>query len=705
MNTPNGSFVVCGGVGEEVLLKLPPASPLSMTAAAKSIAGCRRKTHYQGHAEVLVYPYWSLPAVLALADKNGIPAPGDVRALAHAVTARRSRAVTDARRRDAERAVLPPARLDENGRFIIDRPVDSLTPQFERDLAEVNYGVLERDPFTGALITALRCPEKLDRLLTDYDLMITDDAQRALQEEMARQDRNFTLSWAGTAEPIDLPGLAEDVAVKDLQWAAICWLAEQKRALEASNPGFGKSLSGLGAVAVWNAYPLVVACLPNLVNNWVKEIARFPSLRVFVARGFVPQRVPPSTDVIVIGTSALSHTLDKNEDLEQREYPWVTMLQTVRPKALIVDEGHLARREEANRTQALKVLSQPIVQRDGLVYILTANPMESGKHIDLATQLEILGRIDDFGGPDVYREHFCAGRRTKFGQKYDQSKHPGELFYRLRASGVMIRRTDPALLGLLPLHQHELRIGPGDLDRRVMRTYRQVERDIEQHFADQVIAIANELGESPDALRVREAMKKHKAEQLRLLTELSKLVGEAKLPFVKKWVATQVKKGEKVVVAGHHREVTAALAEEFGGLTIVGRQSVASVESDKNTFQTDPNAKVITLSVEAGGLGHTLTAARVGIAAELTWDTTALRQTAGRLYRIGQPDEVNFFVLIAEDTIDVQKYQVLQDKQARNDAVLDGRDDNAITGDEESIAAEVAWLMAMRNIHGYGGRA
>lgn len=706
MTLVDDAFVACEGEGQEVLLKFP-FTVMSMTAQAKAIAGHRQRKDYAGHSQVFTYPFWSLPAVTAFADKYRIQVSSDVRALAESILARRDRAIRDSRRRDAARAELPNVRLGDKGRLIVDRPVDSQTPRFERDLELINYGCLTWESAAGAHVITPRCPEKLDKLFAEYGLVITDDAQRVLEREMERQDRTFDASWAGTGEHIDIPGLAEDVVIKDVQWAAIPWLIEHKRTFEASAPGFGKSLSGLSAVAVLNAYPLVVACLPNLVGNWIRELARFPSLNVFVARGYRPRPIPPHTDVVIIGTSALAHTLDKHEDLERREYPWVTRLRAIRPKALIVDEGHLARREEANRTQALLNLSRPVVERDGLIYFLTANPMESGKHIDLAAPLEILGRIDDFGGPDGYRNHFCAGRQTKYGPRFDGAHHPGELFYRLRSTGALMRRTDPDLLGLPPFQQYELRISAAQLDTKVMRRYREVELGITRHFADQVLAIASELGEGPDTLRVREAMQKGKAEQLRMLNELSKLIGQAKLPYVKQWISDQVAAGEKVVVAGHYRDVTAALAEEFGGLRIVGRQGEASIEHDKNIFQTDPNARVITLSAEAGGLGHTLTAARVGMAAELTWNTTALRQTAGRLYRIGQEAAVEFYVLIAEGTIDEYKYTVLQDKQQRNDAVLDGRSatGDVITGDEETIAAEVAWILAQNHLHGSGGRA
>lgn len=153
------------------------------------------------------------------------------------------------------------------------------------------------------------------------------------------------------------------------------------------------------------------------------------------------------------------------------------------------------------------------------------------------------------------------------------------------------------------------------------------------------------------------------------------------------------------MIAAHHRDVVDAYADQFGGLKIQGGQTTQAKEAHKARFQTDPQttAPTITVSIAAGGVGHTLTAARLGIQAELCWTPGELNQMAKRIHRIGQTRPVTYSIAIAAGTIDDTMWTMITNKQHTLDAVLDGipTTDSAET---TNAAAELAWHLSQTGL-------
>jgi hypothetical protein len=69
-----------------------------------------------------------------------------------------------------------------------------------------------------------------------------------------------------------------------------------------------------------------------------------------------------------------------------------------------------------------------------------------------------------------------------------------------------------------------------------------------------------------------------------------------------------------------------------------------------------------------------------------------------RLHRIGQDRPVDYYITVAEGTIDEHLWQLVTAKQATLDAVLDGRSDAGADDDEASIAAELTWRLTQQGL-------
>ena len=235
-----------------------------------------------------------------------------------------------------------------------------------------------------------------------------------------------------------------------------------------------------------------------------------------------------------------------------------------------------------------------------------------------------------------------------------------------------------------------------------MDRYRQAEADLLSYLAEQARQAARQLGEDPDSAAVQAVMRASAAEHLVAIGALRQLAGQAKRGYVTAWVREHVAAGEKVMVAAHHRDEVDAYAAEFGGLKLQGGQSVEQKEAVKAAFQEQPAAAapVISVAIGAGGVGHTLTAARIGIQAEQAWTPGETQQMKKRLHRIGQDRPVDYYITVAEGTIDEHLWQVVTAKQATLDAVLDGRSDQGAGDDETTVAAELTWRLTQQGLSG-----
>lgn len=401
-----------------------------------------------------------------------------------------------------------------------------------------------------------------------------------------------------------------------------------------------------------------------------------------------------------------------------KRFAWVEAVNRLNPQALIIDEGQDVKEASANRTQAVELVAAPIRDVDGYILNLTGTAILNYVR-ELCEQLCIMGRISLFGGRKkfLWRYGVDPAEKTKYheyGPKYTGSDNLEELHARLMEWGIMVRRTDPAILGLPTFTAETIDLGPADLDPAAMEEYRQAETDVIAFLADRARKIAKKLGVDPEDAAVEAAMKAEGAQHLVLLNTLRTAIGKAKRPYAMAWVAAQVAAGEKVVVSADRREEVTAYAKAFGGLRLQGGQSSESKVADKRRFQSDSTAKVISIAIKAGGTGHTLHADgacnRI-LQVELTWGPGDEDQLAKRIHRIGQTRPCIGYRLVARTdadgnmTIDAYLDDMVGRKRATLDAVLNGRfaDQAAV---EEQIEAEVvgdvAWAYARR---GFGGRA
>jgi superfamily II DNA or RNA helicase len=124
---------------------------------------------------------------------------------------------------------------------------------------------------------------------------------------------------------------------------------------------------------------------------------------------------------------------------------------------------------------------------------------------------------------------------------------------------------------------------------------------------------------------------------------------------------------EKFVIFTQYRETLEFLCEELGKL--YGAESIVTVKGgplDEKIAAIEslwsPNGAQFLISTSAGGEGINLQTARILFNYDLPWNPMAVEQRIGRIHRYGQRDTVQVYNLVAEDTVEEQIYNLLEDK-------------------------------------------
>lgn len=439
------------------------------------------------------------------------------------------------------------------------------------------------------------------------------------------------------------------------QKAGVEYAANARRAFIADDMGLGKTLQAIATLEyVYDSYPAVVICPPNLVLNWKKEYEKWlPNRQVatVINRKDFPQT---KYDVLVVGYSNIAHW--QKELLNHRSY--------------VLDESHYIKTPTAQRSKAAIKISKS-APPEGIVLCLTGTPI-TNRPAEYAAQLDALGKLNDFGGLWGFYRRYCNAFRDRFGQwNISGNSHMDELNERLRGNCYIRRTKDQVLKDLPPVRHNPVLVRGADA---AMKEYRKAEEDIVEYLAERARLMAEEIGKNPKSAEV---MARIKAEYNQALVEMSvlrRLAAKAKMESAYELIEQHIEAGNKVVIAAHHRDIVDALASKFGDLKIQGGMDIEDVEAGKSRFQNEPvaSAPVMVLSIQAAKTGHTLTAAQDVVFMELPWTPADLDQTYSRCHRLGQKGSVTVTYLLCEGTIDEVMYNLIEKKRGVVDAATEG---------------------------------
>jgi SNF2 family DNA or RNA helicase len=138
--------------------------------------------------------------------------------------------------------------------------------------------------------------------------------------------------------------------------------------------------------------------------------------------------------------------------------------------------------------------------------------------------------------------------------------------------------------------------------------------------------------------------------------------------------------GEQIVVFAVSRQLIEMAEERLKKAkikfsVIKGNQKQAFRQEQIDRFQNG-QVPVILVVIAAGGVGITLTAARIGIFLQRSWSFIDNHQAEGRLHRIGSEihSSIEYIDYISEETVDEVVVEVAEGKELRLEEIVRDRD-------------------------------
>ncbi len=395
-------------------------------------------------------------------------------------------------------------------------------------------------------------------------------------------------------------------------------LARNYHALLADQPGLGKTLQAIAAVEALHLKLVLVVCPASVRSNWLKEINE------------------------CLGSSAGWRIISYNEahKLSKQLEPGGPLWD-----AIILDEAHFLKTPESQRTQAIFGV-KGLARRANYKWALTGTPVLNRPremYPLLKTLCPAFATMPFMRFADIY----CAAYFDGHGINTKGASNLDDLARKLQ--GFMLRRT-------------KLEVFPNRKAPLVQRV------PIELSSKDLLEVRAQE-----DIIGGREARLSSVHEDFSQLGDTStllRLLGEAKVDHVFRFVDDLLETVDKVVVFAHHIDVIERLKFKFqdhnyNPVVLRGGMSDLQKMEAIKTFQSPSSRVFIGARTAAGvGINGLQQVCSTVCIVEPSWVPGETQQMIDRLDRMGQNAElVNAYILYAKSTLDEVVVQVHDRKE------------------------------------------
>lgn len=437
-------------------------------------------------------------------------------------------------------------------------------------------------------------------------------------------------------------------------WIASC-LAGGRGAILGDDPGLGKTVQVLAAIAAIGCTPAIIVCPPSVKRNWAREIAFLRTdMRVAVISGGTGP-VPPAHFVI------LNYAL-----MRPREY----QLGQLGAKCIVFDEAHLLKEPLPPRGHRALVATR-LAHKIGRPILMTGTPLLN-RPAELWRLLYIVDpkRWSNF---HQFRNRYCTKPRDKertlksVVTTHGKAKNVDEL--RSLTMPYLLRRTRTGTLREQIPNKHRKRVlvELSEFDRE---NYDRAERDVVEW-----------LKKVSTTERARQASRGKAVVKLTMLRRIA-AVGKMR-SAVPDYVSTWFREHKKpLVIFAYHRQVlegTRDICEKLklNVATIRGSDSDKARQKAVDMFQNG-FADVFIAPIKSAGVGLNLQRASDVLCLERLWTPSLMNQAESRCHRLGQKNDVNVVYLDAANTVDEHMAGVLEAKQTLIDRVVDDKSPRAI---------------------------
>lgn len=426
-------------------------------------------------------------------------------------------------------------------------------------------------------------------------------------------------------------------------------------------PGLGKTLTCICLAEELKKregiqHCLIICGINTLKTNWQKEIAKHSKLSSIV----LGQRTTSKGTVV---TESVDYRLDQLNHVI-KEFFVITNIETLRDDRIVkaiqsgknkfdmvvVDEVHTCKSHTSQQGKNLLKLTKAKYQVAMTGTLLLNNPL------DAYVPLKWIGV--EKASYTNFRYYYCS-----YGGPFNNIlcgfKNIDALKYQLDTCSL--RRTKD-LLNLPPKITINEYVDMNDAQQKFYN-------DITQGIIDEV----DKVHMSPSSILGMVARLRQATACPQFLT--SSNIESSKVKRACDLAEQIIANGNKVVIFSTFKETVYNLARELSHYKpLVNTGDIPDEEISRNVdiFQTQDNP-VFLATWQKCGTGLTLTAANYVIFIDTPWTFGAYEQAQDRCYRIGTKDSVTIYNLICKDTIDERVLEIVNDKSAISDYVVDDK--------------------------------
>jgi len=512
--------------------------------------------------------------------------------------------------------------------------------------------------------------------------------------------------------------------LKPYQPEAVDRMVARKKMLVAYEMGLGKTCMTIAALEKLKEQgeitkPILVIALSSLKYQWQKEIQKFSDAETSVIDGAKSVRTTrwmrdyewdKEANYIICNYETIVNDWDLIKD-----YEW---------GAVVCDEATALKGFRSKRSKKVKELARNVK----IKFALTGTPIENGRPEELYSIMQfvdptLLGRFDLFDQTFIVRNHFGGVQRYRNLPIFHQ---------KMKECSVRKTQTDPDVAPYLPdtIHLDPLRV---PFDSKSSHLYGIIAAELAQELieAKELLGSSFSLtahygqdhkpGSPADALRgsimskitalrmlcdhpelLHESVEKYEKQEGEGSAYVASLkdrgfleaVKSPKLEVLKQYVLDHLDTDDeaKVVIFTSYVGMLPRIQKAVGGTLYTGYMSAKEKEASKTKFLTDPACRVL-ISSDAGGYGVDLPVANLLVNYDLPWSAGLAVQRNGRIKRASSRwPTIVIQDMIVKNSIEERQHDMLQQKNAVADAVMDGQGINSKGGVDLTVGSLLSFI-------------
>jgi SNF2 family DNA or RNA helicase len=514
--------------------------------------------------------------------------------------------------------------------------------------------------------------------------------------------------------------------LKPYQVEAVDKMVDKKQVLVAYQMGLGKTPMTIAAIEALRknneiTETVLILCLASLKYQWQKEIEKFTGYESLVIDGSPKVRK------------------DQYDRAKQYRYIIMNYEQVVNDwdfikdevfSAIICDEATAIKGFRAKRAKKVKELAKKIPVR----YALTGTPIENGRPEEIFSIMQfvnptILGRFDLFDKTFIVRNHFGGVQRYRNLETLHKA---------LTEHSVRKAQTDDDVKPYLPdaIYREPLLV---PVDAKTKKLYNHIATDLldlltqASSLFGSGFSLQAHYGQGQQMGDPASEMRGHimsRITALRMLCSNPKLLTDSYANFAKmegKGSAYAHQLGEAGLLEGltktpkldatigylmEHLDIDPSYkavifssylgsvdqlqqriaAKGIDSVIYTGEMNALQKEANKTLFKTDPDTRVI-ISSDAGGYGVDLPEGNLLINYDQPWSSGLSMQRNGRINRASSEWEtITIQDILIRDSIEQRQHDMLKQKVAVANAVLDGSGINEKGGVDLTVGSLISFL-------------